>query len=407
MLFSPLPVHYNSLGEIMKISQRLAATLLLALLVTLPALAQGGGAQLERFSNGGVTFQYPSQWTLSDKSNADNQHLVLELKGTAAQIMVLVERAPSTQPGQRTAILRARSTAFADIMTKELEKIGATVQRSEVTTDVGGVPADGLRLRAAPGNQPGSVEVYSFVLGGRIVMLTLLRPDTDALAATPAWSAVRSSLRVGAAPASASASRPSQTTTQTSSQVPARFAGLDYGKVTGSSYANNFFGFRLTIPFGWKVQGQEVKELLSEKGRESIKTGNSQTNAQIDTSVDNTVNLLTLFKYDVGSSTDFNASLICGAEWLPRAMSAEQYLSNAKRVLDMSSSQQGRYSYKPFTNETVGGEVFSVMEVGTSAINQKYYVSIKKGYALFFILTYATDEDEAVLRQALRSVRFS
>lgn len=392
----------------MKNSQRFAATLLLALLISLPAFAQGGAAQLERFSSGGVSFQYPSRWTLTDKSNADNQHLVLELKGTAAQIMVLVERTPSTQPGQRTAILRARSTAFADIMTKELEKIGATVTRSEVTTDVGGVAADGLRLRAAPGNQPGSVEVYSFVLGGRIVMLTLLRPDTDAPAATPAWTAVRSSLSVGAASTAPAmrASAPPSTTTQTSAPVPTKFAGLDYGRVNGSSYANDFFGFRLTIPFGWRVQGKEVKDLLSEKGRESLKTGNQQTNSQIDTSVNNTVNLLTLFKYEVGTSTDFNASLICGAEWLPRAMTASQYLSNAKRVLEMSQ-QQGQYFYKPFTTETVGGEGFAVMEVGTSSISQKYYVSIKKGYALFFILTYASDEDEAILRQALRSVRFS
>jgi hypothetical protein len=84
----------------MKISQRLAVTLILALVVSLPAFAQGGAAaQTARFSDGGVAFQYPSTWTLSDKSSAENQHLVLELKGTAAQIMVLVERTASTQPG--------------------------------------------------------------------------------------------------------------------------------------------------------------------------------------------------------------------------------------------------------------------------------------------------------------------
>lgn len=402
----------------MKISQRIVAALLVALLVSLPALAQvGSAAQMERFSGGGVTFQYPARWTLTDKSSAQNQHLVLELKGTAAQIMVLVERTPSTRPGERASVLRTRSTTFADIMTKELEKLGATVERSEVSTNVGGVQADGLKLRASPGNQPGSVEVYSFVLGGRVVMLTLLRPDADALAASPAWSAVRSSLRVSESTAVETSRRivdvpilvkptPSESATQQTDAAPTKFAGLDYGKVAGSSYANNFFGFRLIIPFGWRVQGQEVKDMLSEKGRETIKSDNAQTNRQIDTSVSNTVNLLTIFKYEVGAATDFNSSLICGAEWLPTSMTANQYLMNAKRVLEMSS-QQGQYSIKPFTTETVGGEGFAVMEVVNSSINQKYYVSIKKGYALFFILTFASDEDEAVLRQAIRSVRFS
>jgi hypothetical protein len=390
----------------MKTSQRLAATLLFALFVSLPVFAQGGGgaAQVARFSEGGVAFQYPSAWTLSDKSSAENQHLVLELKGTAAQIMVLVERTASTQPGQRTAALEARTNTFADLMTKKLEEVGATVVRTEVTTDVGGVPADGLRLRASPGNRPGSIDVYSFVLGGRIVMLTFLRPDSDAPAATPAWAAVRSSLRVGASTASTSRPPASESAPQSSSQTPARFAGLDYGKVSGSSYANNFFNFRLIVPFGWRVQGQEVKEMLTEKGRESIKTNNAQTNAQLDKSVSNTVNLLTAFKYEVGTTTDFNASLICGAEWLPNQMSASQYMANAKRILERT---QGQYSFKPFTTETVGGEEFTLMEVQTSSVSQRYYVSIKKGYALFFILTYATDEDEAVLRQVIRSIRFS
>ncbi|HEY0320738.1 MAG TPA: hypothetical protein VGC66_07295 [Pyrinomonadaceae bacterium] len=351
----------------MKISLRFGATILLALLVSLPALAQGGAsAQVARFSEGGVAFQYPATWTLSDKSNTENQHLVLELKGTAAQIMVLVERIPSTKPGERTAALQARNTAFADLMTAELEKVGATVQRSEVTTDVGGVQAEGIRLRASPGNQPGSVDVYSFVLGGRIVMLTFLRPDTDAAAAAPAWSAVRSSLRVGA---STAASPPDITGARVAPQVsaqqsspppmPAKFAGLDYGKVTGWAYTNNFFGFRLTIPYGWRVQGQEVKDMLRDKGRTAIQGNSAQANAQIDASFSNTVNLLTVFKYAVGSSTDFNASLICGAELLKNSsMNSSQYMASARKTLEMSD---GRYSFKPLAKESVGGEEFAVM----------------------------------------------
>lgn len=393
----------------MKISKRHPAVILLMLLVSLPAFAQGGSTRLETFSDGGVTFKYPATWTLSDKSSADNQHLVLELKGTAAQIMVLVERTPSTKPGERTAVLTARTNAFADIMTKELEKIGATVTRSEVSTDVGGLQADGLRLRAAPGNQPGSVEVYSFVLGGRVVMLTLLRPDTDAQAAAPAWAAVRSSLRVGAGSTASTSRQPdvigAKATVEPSAQVPSKFAGLDYGTVSGSAYTNNYFGFRLIIPYGWRVQGQEVKNMLEEKGRTAIQTNDAQRNAQINSSISNTVNLLTVFKYEVGSSVDFNASLICGAELLKASISASDYIASAKRTLEASDS---KYSFRPLSRETIGGEEFAVMEVEMPlSIKQKYYAAIKKNYALFFVLTYATAEDEAILRQALRSVRFS
>src|SRR5437870_4752720 len=103
----------------MKTSRRVAASILLALFIYIPVLAQGVNTEMTGFTNGGVAFRYPVNWTLSDKSTTDNQHFVLELKGTSAQIMVLVERTPSTQPGERTAALRERTTKFADIMTAQ------------------------------------------------------------------------------------------------------------------------------------------------------------------------------------------------------------------------------------------------------------------------------------------------
>jgi hypothetical protein len=146
--------------------------------------------------------------------------------------------------------------------------------------------------------------------------------------------------------------------------------------------------------------------MLMDKGRTAIQTDDQQRNAQLNASLSNTVNLLTIFKYEVGSSVDFNASLICGAEWLKNSsLTANQYMAGSKKALEMSN---GGYTFKPLTTETVGGQEFVVMEVEmTSSIKQRYYAAIKRDYALFFILTYATDEDEAILRQALRSVRFS
>ncbi len=395
----------------MNTSRRFVVILFLSLVVSLPALAQ----ENKRFAGGGLSFDYPAAWSISDKSTPDNQHLVLELKGTAAQIMVLVERTASTQPGQRGAALASRTTTFADLMTQEFEKIGAPVQRSDVQTEAGGVMADGLRLRAAPGGQPGSVEVYSFVLGGRIVMITYLRPDSEAAAAAPAWGMIRRSLRVGPVTVAQSpAVRADPMLVPPDNRdmpygkpatAPAKNVTVDSGKVTGSAYSNNYFKFRMTIPYGWRVQDQDVKNLIDQKGRESIKSTNQNANAQMDASIANTVNLLTVFKYQVGSSQEFNASLICGAQWLDNTpVTASQYIANARRILQSTKDQ---YYFQPITTESVGGETFAVMEVETAAtVKQKYYAQIKNGYALFFIITYVTEEDEAVLKQAMRSLRF-
>lgn len=46
------------------------------------------------------------------------------------------------------------------------------------------------------------------------------------------------------------------------------------------------------------------------------------------------------------------------------------------------------------------------IKVGTINIQQTYYVTIRKGYALNFILTHDNEEEAAVLNKILESLSF-
>ena len=63
---------------------------------------------------------------------------------------------------------------------------------------------------------------------------------------------------------------------------------------------------------------------------------------------------------------------------------------------------------KDVYSQSVGGSQFSVIELvldyGGVKVNQRYYAHIRKGYALFFILTYQTNEQLNAETEIMRSV---
>ncbi|MDQ2974157.1 MAG: hypothetical protein M3R69_01950 [Acidobacteriota bacterium] len=62
--------------------------------------------------------------------------------------------------------------------------------------EIAGNQAPGVSMRALLNNEPGSAEVYSTVLGQRLVLVTLIGSDKEIAAAAKEWAMVRSSLQV-------------------------------------------------------------------------------------------------------------------------------------------------------------------------------------------------------------------
>lgn len=185
----------------MKKSRPMIACMTILMLMCAPgplfAQTTTSTAQAKQFVKDGVSFDYPGNWTLSDMSTPDMQHLVLTLDGTNAQIMVIIPRGKvEVKQGEETR--KALAERFLNGMTAEFEKDGTRVERSLQRITIAGRETEGARLRVAPRGRPGNVEAYSLLLGNRIVVLTLLRPDTDGPKAAVAWDTLRNSLKVEA-----------------------------------------------------------------------------------------------------------------------------------------------------------------------------------------------------------------
>jgi hypothetical protein len=180
----------------MKTSRTLIHAHIIMLLLCLPAFAQVQSQEVTHFSKSGLVFDYPAAMKIEDMSTEGGQHLVLVQEGSGAQIMVISRFDKISSQEQLATAKRAVADAFADTMMKELQKLDPKVTRTTAQIEVAGAQATGVRLRAVLNNEPGSAEVYSLLLGKRLVIVTLIGSDKEIAAAAPAWATIRSSLKI-------------------------------------------------------------------------------------------------------------------------------------------------------------------------------------------------------------------
>jgi hypothetical protein len=170
--------------------------LLLLLAFTLPAAAQQPSAQVTHYYKNGLAFDYPASMQIEDLSKEDGQQLVLTTGKQGAQIMVISRFDKINSAQELAAARKEHADGFAETMYGELLKLDPKTTRASAQVEIAGTQAPGTRLRATLDNQPGSAEVYSVLLGKRLVLVTIIGPDKEIAAAANAWATIRSSLKV-------------------------------------------------------------------------------------------------------------------------------------------------------------------------------------------------------------------
>lgn len=181
----------------MRISNTRLRSLATLTFFCLPIYAQSSSSQAGRYAKDGLSFEYPARTAMEDRSTPSGQHLVLVDKGTGAQIMVMSRYDEISSADQLAKARHEVADAFADTMLQELRKSDPTVERSTTEIEIGGVQAPGVRFRAVLGGEPGRIEVYSLLLGRRLVIVSLIGTEKEIANAAEAWATIRRSLKVG------------------------------------------------------------------------------------------------------------------------------------------------------------------------------------------------------------------
>ncbi|HEX6186538.1 MAG TPA: hypothetical protein VFZ40_00545 [Pyrinomonadaceae bacterium] len=160
---------------------------------------QTATGQVNQYARDGLSFSYPADWPLTDESDAAAQTLNLDRGKDEAKIMILALR-QQLNPSELGPAQARVTEALVSALVQELAKVGAQPERSAISESIGGVHAQGIRLRATVKGEPGNIEVYWLTLGGRSVHLVYIGSDQERIRANHAWHMVISTLRVGGAP---------------------------------------------------------------------------------------------------------------------------------------------------------------------------------------------------------------
>ncbi len=186
---------------------------------------------------------------------------------------------------------------------------------------------------------------------------------------------------------------------------------LDLGTMQGSLYKNNYFRLTVKVPEAWHVQDNETRKQLMAQGSRVAAGGNEKLRSSLDASALDSVNLLTVFEYPVGASVSYNPVFVLMADKVrqfPGIKSGSDYLMSARAL--MERTKMAVTFNDGISSAGLGGVTFDTMGVQVKTpkqlVSQKYYATIKKGYALIAILSYTTDKELRDLNAILQSVSF-
>jgi hypothetical protein len=186
---------------------------------------------------------------------------------------------------------------------------------------------------------------------------------------------------------------------------------IDFGTFTKSVYTNSYFAVTVTVPANWSIQDQEARERLMKVGAEAVSGEDKNLKAVMKASEMQSVNLFGAFEKPLGAPVTSNPSIMGIAEQvrqLPGIQRGKDYHFQVRKTLE-ASQMQVKFPKEGYS-ERLGNVEFDVLEQELSVrgltIRQKYYTIIKKGYALSFIVSFTTSEEETVLRKALETVAF-
>ncbi len=180
----------------MKSTRNLLTAFTVLILCAFAASAQTAPGDPNQFNKDGLNFSYPSGWSFNDTSDSDAQKMTFGRTDSDAQITVFVFRTPVNTPEKVAEAKKVLVDKYIASTAKSFEQAGARPESSPVTSEIGGVKSEGVKIKASLDGVPGSAEIQSAVVGQRLVVLTFLGPDRALTRATPAWDAIRSSMKV-------------------------------------------------------------------------------------------------------------------------------------------------------------------------------------------------------------------
>ncbi|MFL6468840.1 MAG: hypothetical protein ACJ72Z_12850 [Pyrinomonadaceae bacterium] len=177
------------------------------------------------------------------------------------------------------------------------------------------------------------------------------------------------------------------------------------GIVSGRTYTNSVYRFRITFPETWLIPGSDFEGFLKSQGFDlSLKPPDNLSGPakiQVERSLENVKVLVTGFRTMPGS-TD-NAIMRVAVEDLtmtPQVKDAVDYF-DLMRSQFAAMKMPADFKYSETQAEKLGAKQFGFLDTSSKAGKKRMYATVRNGVAIIFTLSYTKPEDLASMRQIL------
>ena len=182
------------------------------------------------------------------------------------------------------------------------------------------------------------------------------------------------------------------------------------GEVSGKSYTNSVYGFKITFPNTWLIAGSDFESNMRSQGFDlglkAPENLNGASKIQLEKSLDRVKLLVTGYRSLPGS----NDSAIIRVAIEDLSMTPQ--VKDAVDYFDLMRSQFAvmklppDFKYSETQAEKLGPKQFAFLDTSTSAGKKRLYSTVRNGYAILFTLSYTKADDLATMRQILASGDF-
>lgn len=187
---------------------------------------------------------------------------------------------------------------------------------------------------------------------------------------------------------------------------------FDFGEVENNQYSNEFFQCTIDLLPDWVIQSRDEMEKLQDLGTEIIAGDDKKLERQLKASDIRSAKLITVFKYEIGTATEFNPNISIVAEnikYSSNIRSGEDYLNHSRKLMEQSQFKYDSIS-TDFDKVDFSGIIFSRMYTSVIymeiPIRQEYFSTVMNGFSFNIVISYSSNEQKNELNEMLGTLRF-
>src|ERR1700749_3252565 len=147
------------------VKKNLIRILVATMLLCGAAPAQSRSETVEHLSKDVLSFDYPSGWSIVDKSNEQLLHVILTRADNSALIIIIVQREPLQTSKQFYDARNAVTLPFVENLAHQLGLNKAPEESDAQCLSVNWQVASGFRMKGQLKGEPATGEVYTVALG--------------------------------------------------------------------------------------------------------------------------------------------------------------------------------------------------------------------------------------------------